>query len=277
MAQWLMATLNPPGLACIAPYDGLVDQYRCSNYHGGIFCNYRSSWYTNLRADNQHRPAGKTGRAPMRLDLVGAITEHTLDDDWWRERSPFWRLEDIRVPVLSIGHWGKMGLHLRGNILGYEEMRAPKKLVVTGAKNVHEAHHQYDQVEFHQKELLPFYDLHLKGKTTASWMGRRCEYSCAATKVARGGGMAVAAREIRAVLSARGAVRQRDLAQRRRLVFRAAARRRECDELHLSRLEMDQRRGDDRDRTGGPIRCGACSRLLRCRSLTISKSPARSC
>ncbi len=43
MAQWLMATLNPPGLACIAPYDGLVDQYRCSNYHGGIFCNYRNN------------------------------------------------------------------------------------------------------------------------------------------------------------------------------------------------------------------------------------------
>jgi putative CocE/NonD family hydrolase len=164
MAQWLMATRNPPGLSCIAPYDGLVDQYRCSNYHGGIFCNYRSSWYTNLRADNQHRPAGKSGRPPMRLDLVGAITEHTLDDDWWRERSPYWRLKDIRVPVLSIGHWGKMGLHLRGNILGYEELRAPKKLVVTGAKNVHEAHHQYDQVEFHEKELLPFYDLHLKGR-----------------------------------------------------------------------------------------------------------------
>jgi hypothetical protein len=164
MAQWLMATLNPPGLACIAPYDGLVDQYRCSNYHGGIFCSYRSSWYTNLRADNQHRPAGRQGRAPMRFDLVGAITEHTLDDDWWRERSPYWRLPEIKVPVLSIGHWGKMGLHLRGNILGFEEVKAPKKLVVTGAKNVHEAHHQYDQVEFHEKELLPFYDLHLKGK-----------------------------------------------------------------------------------------------------------------
>ena len=167
MAQWLMATLNPPGLACIAPYDGLVDQYRCSNYHGGIFCNYRSSWYANLRADNQHRPAGKSGRAPMRFDLVGAITEHTLDDDWWHERSPFWRLGDIKVPVLSIGHWGKMGLHLRGNILGFEEVRAPKKLVVTGAKSVHEAHHQYDQVEFHEKELLPFYELHLKGRNNA--------------------------------------------------------------------------------------------------------------
>jgi hypothetical protein len=163
MAQWLMATLNPPGLACIAPYDGLVDQYRCSNYHGGIFCNYRSSWYANLRADNQHRPAGARGRAPMRFDLVGAITEHTLYDDWWRERSAFERLDQIKVPVLSIGHWGKMGLHLRGNILGFEEVKAPKKLVVTGAKNVHEAHHQFDQVEFHEKELLPFYETHLKG------------------------------------------------------------------------------------------------------------------
>jgi putative CocE/NonD family hydrolase len=100
----------------------------------------------------------------MRFDLVGAITEHTLDDDFWRERSPYWRLGDIRVPVLSIGHWGKIGLHLRGNILGYEQVKAPKKLVVTGAKTVHEAHHQYDQVEFHEKELLPFYDLHLKGR-----------------------------------------------------------------------------------------------------------------
>jgi putative CocE/NonD family hydrolase len=171
MAQWLMATLNPPGLACIAPYDGLVDQYRCSNYHGGIFCNYRSHWYTSLRADNQHRPAGRAGRAPMRFDLVGAITEHTLDDDFWRERSPYWRLGDIKVPVLSIGHWGKMGLHLRGNILGFEQVQAPKKLVVTGAKTVHEAHHQYDQVEFHEKELLPFYDLHLKGKNNGFMEG----------------------------------------------------------------------------------------------------------
>jgi predicted acyl esterase len=171
MAQWLMATRNPPGLACIAPYDGLVDQYRCSNYHGGIFCNYRSSWYANLRADNQHRPAGGKGRPPMRFDLVGAITEHTLYDDWWRERSASERLGEIKLPVLSIGHWGKMGLHLRGNILGFEEIKAPKKLVVTGAKNVHEAHHQFDQVEFHERELLPFYDLHLKGANNGFMAG----------------------------------------------------------------------------------------------------------
>jgi putative CocE/NonD family hydrolase len=64
--------------------------------------------------------------------------------------------------VLSIGHWGKMGLHLRGNILGYEELRGPKKLVVTGARNTFEAHHMFDQVEFHAQECLPFYDRYLK-------------------------------------------------------------------------------------------------------------------
>jgi putative CocE/NonD family hydrolase len=164
MAQWLMATYAPPGLACIAPYDGLVDQYRGSNYHGGIFCSYRSVWYASLRADNMHRPVNRKGRPPMRFDLVGAITEHTLDDEFWRERSPYWRLDKIKCPVLSIGHWGKMGLHLRGNILGYEEVKATKKLVVTGARNTFEAHKMFDQVEFHEKELLPFYDLHLKGK-----------------------------------------------------------------------------------------------------------------
>ena len=163
MAQWLMATYNPPGLACIAPYDGLVDQYRGSNYHGGIYCSYRSVWYTSLRADNQHRLAGRHGRPPMTFDLVGEIINHPLDDDFWRQRSPYWRLDKIKCPVLSIGHWGKMGLHLRGNILGYEEVTAPKKLVVTGARNTFEAHRMFDEVEFHAHELKPFYDLHLKG------------------------------------------------------------------------------------------------------------------
>ncbi len=163
IAQWQMATYNPPGLACIIPYDGLVDQYRCSNYHGGIFCSYRPGWYISLLANNQHRAAGGEGRPRMQTDLVGDIIEHTPNDDWWKERSPFERLGDIKVPVLSIGHWGKMGLHLRGNILGYEQAGGPKKLVVTGARNVHQAHHMFDQIEFHEKEMLPFYEHHLKG------------------------------------------------------------------------------------------------------------------
>ena len=116
----------------------------------------------------------------MKFDLVGAITEHTLDDEFWRERSPYWRLDKIKCPVLSVGHWGKMGLHLRGNILGYEEVKAPKKLVVTGARNTFEAHKMFDQVDFHEKELLPFYDLHLKGRNNGFMETEPVKFSCAA-------------------------------------------------------------------------------------------------
>ena len=202
VAQWAMACDNPPGLACIIPYDGLVDQYRGSNYHGGIFCSYRPTWFLGLRANNQHRPADGKGREPMRWDLGGAIVEHTLDDDFWHERSPYWRLKDTKVPVLSIGHWGKMGLHLRGNVLGYEEVTSPKKLIVTGSKNTAEAHHLFDQIDFHA-EAMPAV-LRSLAQGHRQWRDGRSagEDLCARRQhLARGGRMAAQARAIRSLLS----------------------------------------------------------------------------
>ena len=128
MAQWLMATMNPPGLACIVPYDGLVDQYRGSNYHGGIFCSYRSVWYTSLRADNQHRLAGRHGRAADEIrSRRRDYRTHRSTTNSGASARPTGGSTEIKVPVLSIGHWGKMGLHLRGNILGYEEVQGAEE------------------------------------------------------------------------------------------------------------------------------------------------------
>ena len=258
MAQWLMATYNPPGLACIAPYDGLVDQYRGSNYHGGIYCSYRSVWYTSLRADNQHRLAGQHGRPPMKFDLVGAIIEHTLDDEFWRERSPYWRLDKIKCPVLSIGHWGKMGLHLRGNILGYEEVKAPKKLVVTGARNTFEAHQMFDQIEFHEKELLPFYDLHLKGKNNGFMESEPVRLFVRGANAGARRSNGRRRRDVRSLLPAQGSVRQRHLAQRRRAVDRAAARRTKPRPATPIRTGNGSTASPSSGRTDGSIRCGAC-------------------
>ena len=198
-------------------------------------------------------------RPPMKFDLVGAITEHILDDEFWRERSPYWRLDKIKCPVLSIGHWGKMGLHLRGNIVGYEELKSPKKLVVTGARNTFEAHKMFDQVDFHEKECLPFYDLHLKGKNngfmeTEPVQDLRARREC----VARRRGMAAEAREIRALLPAQGAVRQRDVAQRRRAVGGEARGGRAVHQLHLSGLGVGQRRHRHGAGRAGRLRCAAC-------------------
>ena len=162
-SQWFMGIVNPPSLKCIAPYDGAVDIYRGTAFHGGILCDFMWWWYNIVRVNNLHRAAGAPGGKEMPLDIGWEMQRRDTYDDWWRERSPYERLREIQVPVLSIGHWGKMGLHLRGNILGYEEVRAPKRLIVTGARDVFEAHELFDEVHYHEQELLPFYDRYLKG------------------------------------------------------------------------------------------------------------------
>ena len=163
-SQWFMGIVNPPSLKCIAPYDGAVAPYRGTAYHGGIYCDFMAWWYQLVRVNNLHRAANGLSGQYMPLDLAGEMARHQTYDDWWRERCPWERLDEIKVPLLSIGHWGKMGLHLRGNILGYENVKTPKKLVVTGAKDVFEAHDQFDHISYHEAELLPFYDHYLKGK-----------------------------------------------------------------------------------------------------------------
>ncbi len=163
-SQWFMGIVNPPGLKCIAPYDGAVDMYRDVMYHGGIYCDFLPWWYQMVRVNNLHRPPGEPAGKLMPFDMGRMMAEHTSYDDWWKERSVFERLAEIKVPTLSIGHWGKMGLHLRGNILGYEKIDAPKKLQVTGARDVFEAHDLFEQIDYHRSELLPFYDYFLKGE-----------------------------------------------------------------------------------------------------------------
>ena len=167
MAQWLMGTLNPPGLSCIAPYDGLVDPYRDQAYHGGVYSPFPANWYTGVRANNALRPGTSELGNLMDFDLHKELLIHNTYDEWWEERSAYENLSNITIPTLSIGHWGKMGLHLRGNILGYEQIRGPKKLIITGASNTIEAHAMFDKIEFHEQELLPFYDYYLKGKDNA--------------------------------------------------------------------------------------------------------------
>ncbi len=163
--QWCVAGLNPPGLACIAPYDGNVDTYRNSAYTGGIPGEFPSIWYNmNTRVLNATPAAG-----PPRIldwDYVRAVRQHPTYDAFWKERAPLERLHRARVPVFSIGVWRKVDLHLNGNIVGYQRYGGPKKLLVFGSANVHEAVQDYSSVAFHERWLLPFYDLYLKDKPT---------------------------------------------------------------------------------------------------------------
>jgi predicted acyl esterase len=51
--------------------------------------------------------------------------QHPFDDAWYRQRTPL--PERIVVPMLSAGNWGGLGLHLRGNVIGFEQVASKQK------------------------------------------------------------------------------------------------------------------------------------------------------
>jgi len=164
-SQWFMAIQNPPHLACIAPYDGNVDTYRASAYTGGIPGEFPSIWFNNnLRIVNRNPASGPSRR--IEWDYADAVREHPTYDAFWKERAAAESLHRARVPVFSIGVWRKVDLHLNGNIVGYLRSGGPKKLLVFGSSNVHDAVQDFASAAFHEKYLLPFYDCYLKGKKT---------------------------------------------------------------------------------------------------------------
>jgi len=167
VVQWLAAAERPPHLACIAPYDALLDHYRDSLFHGGIPCVFASEWDKILRANHVWGPhAGHE----LRFDTnpVEASLLHPVDDEFWREREVFRRLDKVDIPVLSVGNWGKNSLHARGNILGYEQVNGVKRLrMEAGARppsmNVTKALLDFESIELHEKVLAPWFDHWLRG------------------------------------------------------------------------------------------------------------------
>jgi predicted acyl esterase len=166
MSQWWMAIQKPPSLACIAAFDGLNDPYRASVYLGGMLGDFFGSyWWNQNRIINRHPANGEHPREqPCDLNLL--LQEHPTYDEFWRERCAAERLHEIDVPLYSIGVWGKVDLHTRGNIDGFRRAAGPKKLKMIGPVNAFVANREFNSRELHEKLLLPFYDHYLKGEET---------------------------------------------------------------------------------------------------------------
>ena len=165
MTQWPVAALRPPHLAAMVPWEAAADLDRDFFRAGGILnSGFLSGWWPYTVLNVQHGADGSL--SPQELVANGAISlndaarEHPLGGDFedhWRPDLP-----RIEVPLLSVGNWGNIGLHLRGNTEGYLGAGSEQKWlrIVTG-DHIH-PFYQPENIELEERFLGHF----LKGEDT---------------------------------------------------------------------------------------------------------------
>ena len=143
--QWMIASLKPPHLAAIVPWQGASDFYRDRTRQGGIFgSGFAKRWWTRSVLRNQYANpdspfvdivTGERNTGPAvfdaaalersRKDYIGQILAHPLDDDFYRARSP--NFDQIDIPALVVANYGGLGLHLRGTVEGFLNIASKDK------------------------------------------------------------------------------------------------------------------------------------------------------
>ncbi len=159
--QWLVASLRPPSLKAIIPWEGAADLYRDWAYHGGLFnLGFLGSW---INIHTAHHLLGKPQtHNPDRFatDWLWQYMRESLDAGRYQGRQAAW--DAIDMPMLSAGNWSGMGLHLRGNTEAWLRAASPhKKLRLHAGTHFHPFH----SAEGRQDQLR-FFDHWLKGKDT---------------------------------------------------------------------------------------------------------------
>ena len=146
--QYLVASLRPPHLAAINPWEGFSDWYREFAYHGGI----RETGFVPRGSDNLRFSLNRTE------DTNANLKAHPLYDDYWRSKEV--DLEAIEVPAFVVASWSDQGLHTRGTIEAWRRISSAQKwLNVHGEKKW--AHFYKPCSKAKQKA---FFDHFLKGE-----------------------------------------------------------------------------------------------------------------
>ena len=157
--QWFVANQQPPSLKAIIPWEGFADLYRDALFHGGILSLFMTNWFT---AHLMHHTLGRAHRStcptPGRPTRCISGCSNNLDSGAFRGAQAQW--DKITVPMLTVGNWSGMGLHLRGNTEAF--MRAAtskhKKLRMHAGTHVHPFY-----TEEGRRDQLRFFDYWLKG------------------------------------------------------------------------------------------------------------------
>lgn len=116
ITQLLAAELQPPHLAAIVPQVALSDLYRDGYTHGGIINLFFDLQYLLVQGGPGLAGFNKDP-ALLAMTLLGKLQQltgtpiafdylaHPNDGPFYRERSPYYHLDRIQVPVLVIDGW----------------------------------------------------------------------------------------------------------------------------------------------------------------------------
>lgn len=170
-SQWFCAVQQPPSLKCILPWDAGADMYRDVAWHGGLMAfGFPTMWHAweirgHYRLGVPDRDPGTTRANPEmgRWDLVWNVINHPTYDEFWQVRNP--DFARVQVPVFVVGALHKVGLHLRGVVRGFEELKTPKRMLLVHGDADGDEMAIYNSPEM-RRLMLRWYDHWLKGNDT---------------------------------------------------------------------------------------------------------------
>ncbi len=156
--QWFVANLQPPSLKAIIPVGGL----RRSLPRRAVPRRHPQRVHDQLVHRAPDAPPGRPRlaarcRTPGRPTRCISGSRNNLDSGAFRGAQAQW--DKITVPMLTVGNWTGMALHLRGNTEAF--MRAAskhKKLRIHTGSHVHPFY-----TEEGRRDQLRFFDYWLKG------------------------------------------------------------------------------------------------------------------
>lgn len=171
-SQWRVAARRPKSLAAMVPWEGMSDYYRDRCRHGGILSNaFIRFWWNRQVVTNQYGGPNTIEGHLSAEELAANRRDQTIDNQIHRFRDePYYAskeydLGDIEVPLLSVGNWGGILLHLRGNIEGFLHAGSEFKYLrmITGRHDL--PFYYEDEVEVQRS----FLDAFLKGEDRLGW------------------------------------------------------------------------------------------------------------
>ena len=143
ISQWYIASAQPPALAAIAPWEGLVDLYRDDIGRGGL----PDAQFANITLAEQFGERRTE-------DTRAMLAKYPLMNSHWASKIP--DLSKVTVPAYVVGSWTN-SLHTPGSFAGWQGIASKNKWL-----RVH-ASHEWPDYYANRDDLLKFFDFYLKG------------------------------------------------------------------------------------------------------------------